>query len=87
MKTHKQYMEELKIKDAQLYNEIQNEAAAEIAEIKKVWGGKRKNAGRKPRIGTVLKFSRRLTEKENKFIDYVREHNLDVDQLMDDRAI
>jgi hypothetical protein len=49
MKTHKQLMDELKQKDAELYNEIISEAAQEIEEIKRKWGGKRLNAGR-PRI-------------------------------------
>ncbi len=49
MKTHKQLMNELKQKDSELYNEIISEAAQEIQEIKRKWGGKRTNAGR-PRI-------------------------------------
>ena len=59
--------------------EILSQADEEIKEIK--WGGKRKGAGRKPK-GEVLQFNRRLTEKENRFIDYARTHNINYDDLM-----
>ncbi len=59
--------------------EIISQAEEEIKEIK--WGGKRAGAGRKPK-GEVLQFTRRLTEKENKFIDYARAHNINYDDLM-----
>ncbi len=49
----------------------------------KIWGGKRKGAGRKPKEpGKVLKFAKRLTEKEAQFIDYARAHNINYDDLM-----
>ncbi len=59
--------------------EIISQADKEINEIK--WGGRRAGAGRKPK-GEVLQFTRRLTEKENKFIDYARAHNINYDDLM-----
>ena len=45
-------------------------------------GGKRENAGRKPKTGVVLKFQVRLSEKEKEFIDFARMHNLNYDDLM-----
>ena len=59
--------------------EILSQADEEINEIK--WGGKRVGAGRKPK-GELLLFNRRLTEKENRFIDYARAHNINYDDLM-----
>ena len=48
-----------------------------------IWGGRRKGAGRKPKEpGRVLKFAKRLTEKEAQFIDYARAHNINYDDLM-----
>ena len=46
------------------------------------WGGVRKNSGRKRVTGQILDFTKRLTEKEARFIDYAREHNIDVEDLM-----
>lgn len=61
--------------------EIIKDAENEIKEIK--WGGKRENAGRKPKQkGELLQFSRRLTAKESRFIDYARAHNINYDDLM-----
>lgn len=57
-----------------------NEAENEIKEIK--WGGKRQNSGRRPLNGQVLSFTKRLTEKEARFIDYAREHHINYDDLM-----
>lgn len=59
--------------------EILAQADEEIKKIK--WGGKRAGAGRKPK-GELLQFNRRLTEKENRFIDYARAHNINYDDLM-----
>ena len=63
--------------------------ADEQAEIKelieqdiKKWGGARKNSGRKPATGKVLKFTKRLTEEEVRFINYAREHHLNFNDLM-----
>ena len=44
---------------------INNEVKKNISK----WGGARIGAGRKP-SNNVLKFTRRLSEKENKYIDY-----------------
>ena len=60
--------------------EIYKEVAEEVARIK--WGGKRTNAGRKPKTGIVLDFRIRVSEKEKEFIDYARSHNLNYDELM-----
>ena len=60
--------------------QIIEQAENEIKEIK--WGGKRQGAGRKPK-GEILPFVRRLSAKENKFIDYMREHHLNIDELME----
>lgn len=47
------------------------------------WGGVRPNSGRKTVIkGQVLKFTKRVTEQESKFIDYAREHHINYDDLM-----
>jgi len=50
---------------------------------KKIWGGSRTNSGRKTKPkGEVLSFTKRLSEKECRFIDYARTHNINVDDLM-----
>ncbi|MFA7658540.1 MAG: hypothetical protein WCY19_03835 [Candidatus Gastranaerophilaceae bacterium] len=46
------------------------------------WGGKRKNAGRKTKIGIVLSFTARLTTEEKEFIEYSRKNNLHLRELM-----
>lgn len=46
------------------------------------WGGKRANAGRKPKTGTVLEFRMRVSKKEKEFINYARAHNINYDDLM-----
>ena len=46
-KTFKDIKKELQLKEPELYEEIMTEATQEIEEIKKQWGGKRPNAGRK----------------------------------------
>ena len=58
------------------------EINAEIAQEVAKWGGKRKNAGRKTKTGTVLKFCLKVSEKEKEFINYARSHNLNYDELM-----
>lgn len=60
--------------------QIHKEVAEEVEKIK--WGGKRSNAGRKPKTGVVLDFRIRVSEKEKQFIDYARSHNLNYDELM-----
>ena len=48
------------------------------------WGGARANSGRKAVVkGQILNFTKRLTEKEARFIDYAREHHIDYDELME----
>lgn len=49
----------------------------------KIWGGARANSGRKTKPkGELLSFTKRLTEKEIRFIDYARAHNINYDDLM-----
>lgn len=56
---------------------------ADVEKIVKKWGGVRANSGRKSVVkGKVLKFTKRLTEDEAKFIDYARLHNLNYIELM-----
>ncbi len=62
-------------------NKIKENVEREVKKYK--WGGARKNSGRKPVDETkVLKFTKRLTEKEKQFIDYARAHNINYDDLM-----
>ena len=75
----KDLIENLKTTDIKTYNEIKENTR----QAAKTWGGKRENSGRKPiESGKVLKFTKRLSEKEAQFIDYARKHNLDYDDLM-----
>ncbi|MCD7878943.1 MAG: hypothetical protein LUG16_03295 [Candidatus Gastranaerophilales bacterium] len=46
-------------------------------------GGKRENSGRPRTTAKILKFTKRLTEDEAKFIDYAREHNINYYDLME----
>ncbi len=74
------------ITNEDLINSLSLERQAKInreveANIKK-WGGARENSGRKMIVGKVLKFTKRLTEEEVKFIDYARKHHLNYDDLM-----
>ena len=71
--------EKIKLLPPERQDRINKMVEKEIAK----WGGVRPNSGRKTVIqGQVLNFTKRLTEKEAKFIDYAREHNLDYDDLM-----
>lgn len=45
-------------------------------------GGKRKNAGRKPKFAQPLRFQIRVSKEEKEFIAYAREHNIDYSSLM-----
>lgn len=45
-------------------------------------GGARKNAGRKPKFSSPLKFQIRVTKEEKDFISYAREHNINYSSLM-----
>lgn len=60
----------------------QDKINAEVEKTVAKWGGTRANSGRKRVTGQVLDFTKRLTEKEARFIDYAREHNIDFDDLM-----
>ena len=66
-----------------LYKERQNKINTEVARNIAIWGGARKNSGRKPITGKLLKFTKRVTEEESKFIDYAREHNINYNELME----
>jgi len=59
---------------------IKKEIKEEVEKIK--WGGKRKNAGRKSKIGVVLNCTVRLTEEEKEFIEYSRKNKLLLKNLM-----
>lgn len=62
-------------------NKIKENVAKEVARIR---GGARENSGRKAIVsGKILKFTKRLTEEEAKFIDYAREHHINYDELME----
>ena len=65
-----------------LPKERQDKINREVEKTVSKWGGVRANSGRKRITGQVLDFTKRLTEKEARFIDYAREHNIDVDDLM-----
>ena len=45
-------------------------------------GGARKNAGRKQKFGSPLKFQIRVTKEEKDFLTYAREHKLNYSALM-----
>ncbi len=73
-------IEELKLTDIDSYTEIKNNTI----ETAKKWGGKRKNAGRKPKDkSNILSFQMKVSEKERKFLQYAREHHIDYDNLME----
>ena len=64
--------------------EEQNQINAEVEANIKKWGGKRENSGRSTIVkGKVLKFTKRLTAEEARFIDYAREHHINYDELME----
>ena len=65
-----------------LPEERQDKINIEVQKNIAKWGGVRENSGRKLITGKVLKFTKRLTEEEVKFIDYARKHNLDYNNLM-----
>ena len=45
-------------------------------------GGARKNAGRKQKFGSPLKFQIRVTQEEKDFITYAREHHISYTAMM-----
>ena len=66
-----------------LPKERQERINAEVERTVAKWGGARSNSGRKTKDPSkVLKFTKRLTEKENDFTNYARAHNLNYDDLM-----
>lgn len=69
-----------------LINKLPPELAEQVRmNVKKnveKWGGKRENAGRKPKTGVVLEFRMRVSEKEKEFLNYARSHNINYDELM-----
>lgn len=66
-----------------LSKERKDKINIEVEKNVKKWGGVRENSGRKRVTGQVLDFTKRLTEKEARFIDYAREHNINFDDLME----
>lgn len=75
-----------KITTDDLINKLPKDVAQRVRqnveiEVQK-WGGKRSNAGRKPKTGVVLEFRIRVSEKEKQFIDYARSNHLNYDELM-----
>ena len=62
--------------------EVKAEVEAIVLEYKGR-GGKRENSGRPRTTAKVLKFTKRLTEDEARFIDYAREHHINYDDLME----
>lgn len=46
-------------------------------------GGARKNAGRKQKFNSPLKFQIRVTQEEKDFIAYARKHNLSYASMME----
>lgn len=66
-----------------LPQESQERVNAEVEENVKQWGGVRENSGRTPVVkGKLLKFTKRVTEDEARFIDYARQHHINYDDLM-----
>ncbi len=79
MKTNDDLMKELLTPEE--CAEIKADVAAEIVRVR---GGLRENSGRKAIVtGKILKFTKRLTEEEARFIDYAREHHINYDDLME----
>lgn len=66
-----------------LPEEEQVKIHAEVAANVKKWGGARENSGRPRTTGKVLKFTKRLTEDEARFIDYARKHHINYDELIE----
>ena len=75
----RELIENLKTTDPEIYKEIKENTIT----VEKEWGGARQNAGRKKLVeGKVLKFTKRLTDIEVKFINYARAHNINYEDLM-----
>lgn len=65
--------------DEKRADKIRENVRKEVEKYK--WGGARQNSGRKRSVN-VLKFTKRLSEKEVEFIDYARAHHINYDDLM-----
>ena len=84
MKTHRQLMAELKLKDPESYKEIMEESAREIEEIRKSWGGKRPNAGRKKVYPDRVGINKRVSKDTVvKLKDYSKKHNISETEALD----
>jgi hypothetical protein len=82
--TMKQYMAELKLKDPTLYKEIIEESDREIEEIRKSWGGKRPNAGRKPVYADRVGINKRVSKDTVvKLKDYSKTHKISENEALD----
>ena len=76
-KTFKDLKKELKEKDPELYNEIMTEVSQEIEELKKQWGGVRKNAGRKKIYSEKVKETYELEKTDVISLkDYAQKHKV-----------
>jgi len=76
-KSFKDLKKELKQKDPELYNEIMTEASQEIKEIKKQWGGKRQNAGRKKEYSEKVKETFDLEKSDVVSLkEYAKKHKI-----------
>jgi len=76
-KTFKDLKEELQQKDPEFYNEIMTEATQEIEKIKKQWGGKRSNAGRKKEYSERVKETFNLEKSDVISLkEYAKEHKI-----------
>ena len=76
-----------KITTEQLINDLLPTQVAEqvyknVAEEVSKWGGKREGAGRRTKTGTTLKITVRLSENEKRFIEYARDHNINLEKLI-----
>lgn len=79
LKTNDDLIKELLTEEEQqeLYNDVTNE-------VKRMRGGKRKNAGRKKLDeNNVLKFQIRVSKREKEFLTYARSHQIDYEKLME----
>ena len=75
----KDLIEALKTQDPESYKEIKNSTK----EVAKKWGGKRTNAGKKPKDpNNVLIFQMRVSENERDFLRYARDNHIDYKKLM-----
>lgn len=80
--TFKQYMQELKEKDPELYKEIIEESNKEIEELRQ-WGGKRPNAGRK-KLADRVAINKRIKKDTVILIkDYSKTHNVSENEALD----